>query len=84
MLHSTCFVAAFGGAGKTDAVVLCCVCVQDMEAVVWLENYLAAHKKILLMVSHSQDFLNNVCTNIITVQSQKIVSYAGNYDTVHQ
>lgn len=50
----------------------------------WLENYLAAHKKILLMVSHSQDFLNNVCTNIITIQSQKIVSYAGNYDTVHQ
>ena len=40
----------------------------DLEACVWLESKLAEFKKILLMVSHSQDFLNNVCTNIIDLQ----------------
>lgn len=31
-----------------------------MEAVVWLEDYLSKWNKILFLVSHSQDFLNNV------------------------
>lgn len=53
-----------------------------MEAVVWLESYLAKFKKILLMVSHSQDFLNNVCTNIILLNNKKLEYYSGNYDTV--
>jgi ATP-binding cassette subfamily F protein 2 len=30
----------------------------DLETCVWLEMYLAKYPKILLMVSHSQDFLN--------------------------
>lgn len=30
----------------------------DLETCVWLEQYLATYPKILLMVSHSQDFLN--------------------------
>jgi len=29
-----------------------------MEAVVWLEDYLSKWDKILLLVSHSQDFMN--------------------------
>lgn len=49
---------------------------------VWLESYLAKFKKILLMVSHSQDFLNNVCTNIILLNNKKLEYYSGNYDTV--
>ena len=32
----------------------------DMEAVVWLEDYLSKWTKMLFMVCHSQDFLNNV------------------------
>jgi ATP-binding cassette subfamily F protein 2 len=34
----------------------------DMEAVIWLEDYLSKWDKILLLISHSQDFMNNVCT----------------------
>ena len=52
----------------------------DLEACVWLESKLAEFKKILLMVSHSQDFLNNVCTNIIDLQEKNTVYYSGNYD----
>eukprot|EP00040_Diaphanoeca_grandis_P004377 m.28449 g.28449 ORF g.28449 m.28449 type:complete len:645 (+) comp15919_c0_seq1:12-1946(+) len=52
----------------------------DLEACVWLENYLATYPKILLMVSHSQDFLNGVCTNMLHLTpSKKLVVYKGNY-----
>jgi ATP-binding cassette subfamily F protein 2 len=53
----------------------------DMEAVVWLERYLAAYKGIILLVSHSQDFLNNVCTDTIRMHGRKLTYYGGNYDT---
>lgn len=56
----------------------------DMEAVVWLEKYLAKFKKILLMVSHSQDFMNNVCTNIIRMHKKQLDYFGGNYDTYVQ
>jgi ATP-binding cassette subfamily F protein 2 len=53
----------------------------DMEAVVWLEDYLSKWNKILLMISHSQEFMNEVCTNIIDLTGKKLVYYAGNYDS---
>jgi ATP-binding cassette subfamily F protein 2 len=37
----------------------------DLEACVWLEEHLSTYKKCLLVVSHSEDFLNTVCNNII-------------------
>ncbi|KAG2444584.1 hypothetical protein HXX76_001329 [Chlamydomonas incerta] len=52
----------------------------DLEACVWLEEHLKKFKRILLMVSHSQDFLNGVCTNIVHMQKKKLVYYSGNYD----
>jgi ATPase subunit of ABC transporter with duplicated ATPase domains len=52
----------------------------DMEAVLWLEDYLAKWNRILLMVSHSQDFLNGVCTHMIHLTSKKkLVFYDGYY-----
>ncbi|KAJ8331590.1 ABC transporter ATP-binding protein arb1 [Batrachochytrium dendrobatidis] len=54
----------------------------DLGACVWLEDYLAKYDRILLVISHSQDFLNNVCTNIIELTSKKTLTYySGNYDT---
>ncbi|CAK4627986.1 hypothetical protein LEN26_002377 [Aphanomyces euteiches] len=53
----------------------------DMEAVVWLEDYLSKWKKILLLISHSQEFMNGVCTNIIDLKNKKLEYYSGNYDT---
>jgi ATP-binding cassette subfamily F protein 2 len=53
----------------------------DMEAVVWLEDYLSKWDKILLMVSHSQDFMNSVCTHMIHLNDQKLTYFGGNYDT---
>jgi ATP-binding cassette subfamily F protein 2 len=54
----------------------------DLEACVWLEEYLKTYDRILVLVSHSQDFLNGVCTNTIDLTHQrKLVYYGGNYDT---
>lgn len=52
-----------------------------MEAVIWLEDYLSRWNRILLLVSHSQDFLNNVCSHMIHFTNRKKLQYYdGNYD----
>ena len=56
----------------------------DSKAVVFLERYLAEWNKILLIISHSQDFLNNVCTHMIHFNQKKLDFYTGNYDTYIQ
>jgi ATP-binding cassette subfamily F protein 2 len=48
---------------------------------VWLEQYLAEYKKCLIIVSHSQDFLNGVCTHTIWLTGARLTYYTGNYDT---
>ncbi|WIA10679.1 hypothetical protein OEZ85_010859 [Tetradesmus obliquus] len=53
----------------------------DLEACVWLEEYLKTYNKCLVLVSHSQDFLNGVCTHIIWLTQRKLTYYTGNYDT---
>nr|XP_043610253.1 ABC transporter F family member 1-like isoform X1 [Erigeron canadensis]XP_043610254.1 ABC transporter F family member 1-like isoform X1 [Erigeron canadensis]XP_043610255.1 ABC transporter F family member 1-like isoform X1 [Erigeron canadensis] len=52
----------------------------DLEACVWLEETLKKFERILVVVSHSQDFLNGVCTNIIHMQNKKLKLYTGNFD----
>jgi len=53
----------------------------DLEACVWLEEHLKTYRKCLVIVSHSQDFLNGVCTHIIWLTQNKLTYYTGNYDT---
>ncbi|KQJ91558.1 hypothetical protein BRADI_4g38302v3, partial [Brachypodium distachyon] len=52
----------------------------DLEACVWLEETLKKFERILVVISHSQDFLNGVCTNIIHMQNRKLKLYTGNFD----
>ncbi|XP_026725816.1 ATP-binding cassette sub-family F member 1 [Trichoplusia ni] len=51
----------------------------DLNAVIWLDNYLQGWKKTLLVVSHDQSFLDNVCNEIIHLDQQKLYYYKGNY-----
>lgn len=53
----------------------------DLEACVWLEEYLKKWDRTLVLVSHSMDFLNGVCTNMIDMRMRKLIYYGGNYDT---
>jgi ATP-binding cassette subfamily F protein 2 len=53
----------------------------DLEACVWLENYLSTYKHCLVVTSHSQDFLNGVCSHMIHITMHgKLQYYTGNYD----
>eukprot|EP00092_Neocalanus_flemingeri_P008218 GFUD01008860.1.p1 GENE.GFUD01008860.1~~GFUD01008860.1.p1 ORF type:complete len:771 (-),score=301.53 GFUD01008860.1:52-2079(-) len=51
----------------------------DLNAVIWLDNYLQMYKKTLLIVSHDQSFLDNVCTDIVHLDQCKLWYYKGNY-----
>jgi len=53
----------------------------DLEACVWLEEELKTYSTILLIISHSQDFLNGVCNNVMHMDQRKLKVYGGNYDT---
>ena len=52
----------------------------DLNAVIWLEDYLTRWKKTLLVVSHDQDFMNSICGEILHIEDLKLVSYKGDYD----
>jgi ATP-binding cassette, subfamily F, member 2 len=56
----------------------------DLSAVVWLEDYLATeYPHTIVLVSHSQDFLNTVCTDILylDIATKQLSAFSGNYDT---
>merc|ERR1719158_2702749 len=53
----------------------------DLGACVWLEEYLSKYPNTLLFTSHSEDFMNGVCTNIMQLtQKGTLVNWGGNYD----
>ncbi|CAI7626384.1 unnamed protein product [Penicillium glandicola] len=56
----------------------------DLEACVWLEEYLKKWDRTLILVSHSMDFLNGVCTTMLDMRGQKLLYYGGNYDSYHK
>ncbi|RDA85245.1 hypothetical protein CP532_2345 [Ophiocordyceps camponoti-leonardi (nom. inval.)] len=56
----------------------------DLEACVWLEEYLKKWDRTLVLVSHSMDFLNGVCSNMIDMRQRLLQYYGGNYDSYHK
>ncbi|WP_374942655.1 ABC-F family ATP-binding cassette domain-containing protein [Sphingomonas sp.] len=52
----------------------------DLEAVMWLEDFLKGYKATIVVVSHERDFLNNVVDHILHLQGGKITLYPGGYD----
>ena len=52
----------------------------DLNAVIWLEDYLTRWKSTLFVVSHDQDFLSAVVTDIVHLEEKKLFYYKGNYD----
>jgi len=52
----------------------------DLGACVWLEEYLAKYPTTIVLTSHSEDFMNGVCTEIMQLTSDaKLVYWGGNY-----
>ena len=52
----------------------------DIDAILWLEDFLADYFGTVLVVSHDRHFLNDVCTNIVDIDYNGIKMYVGNYE----
>jgi len=53
----------------------------DLEATLWLENFLRSYPGTLIVISHERDLLNNVVDNILHLQGGKMTLYPGGYDS---
>ena len=51
----------------------------DLEANIWLIEYLKSYKNTIIVISHDIEFLDEVCTNIIHFENQKLNYYKGGY-----
>ena len=52
----------------------------DLEAVLWLEDFLRSYPATIVLVSHERDFLNNVVDHILHLTGGKLSLYPGGYD----
>ncbi|MBW6476398.1 MAG: ATP-binding cassette domain-containing protein [Chromatiales bacterium] len=51
----------------------------DLDAVYWLQSWLAQYPGTLLLISHDRDFLDEVCSHILHLEQQGLSLYTGNY-----
>ena len=52
----------------------------DLEATLWLENFLKDYRATVLIISHERDLLNNVVDHILHLEGGKVTLYPGGYD----
>jgi ATP-binding cassette, subfamily F, member 3 len=52
----------------------------DLEACLWLEDYLRRYPGTVLLVSHDRGILNRVVDEILHLENGKLTLYAGGYD----
>ena len=56
----------------------------DIEAVTWLEDFLAKYKGAFIVVSHDRYFLDRVTTSTMEIAHKKIYFTKGNYTLYHK
>jgi len=56
----------------------------DFPTVLWLQNYLRAYQKTVILVSHDRTFLNRVCDVMIHLHDKKLTYYKGNYTSMEK
>ena len=52
----------------------------DINAKIWLEEFLVDFDNTVIVVSHDRHFLNKVCTHMLDIDYGKITMFIGNYD----
>lgn len=52
----------------------------DLDAMLWLEKWLAAYEGTVLLISHDTEFLNVVAKTILHFDQAKLIRYRGGYD----
>ena len=53
---------------------------QDLHAVIWMEDTLRKYKGTIIVVSHDQNFLAEVTTDIIHLEDKKLHYYRGDFN----
>ena len=53
----------------------------DLEATLWLENFLKSYPAMIVVISHERDLLNNVVDTILHLEGGKVHLYTGGYDS---
>ena len=53
----------------------------DIEAIQWLESFLAEYEGAVMFVTHDRAFLQRLATRIIEIDRGKLTSWPGNYAT---
>lgn len=53
----------------------------DLDAVIWLERWLANYRGTLLLISHDRDFLDPIIDRVLHIEQQKLNDYTGNYSS---
>ncbi|MBJ7526318.1 MAG: ABC-F family ATP-binding cassette domain-containing protein [Sphingomonadaceae bacterium] len=53
----------------------------DLEATLWLENFLKGYPAMMLVISHERDLLNNVVDHILHLDNGQVTLYSGGYDS---
>ncbi|HET9664494.1 MAG TPA: ATP-binding cassette domain-containing protein [Burkholderiales bacterium] len=51
----------------------------DLDAVIWLERWLAVFRGTLLVISHDRDFLDGCVSHIAHIAERRLTLYSGNY-----
>jgi len=51
----------------------------DLDAVIWLQTWLAQYPGLLMVISHDREFLDAVTTHTLHLENQKANLYTGNY-----
>jgi ATP-binding cassette, subfamily F, member 3 len=51
----------------------------DVEAVEWLEDFLAGYKSAYLIISHDRFFLDHTVNRVLDLENGRIESFKGNY-----
>src|SRR5690606_24425734 len=52
----------------------------DLDAMLWLERWLAAYQGTVLLISHDTEFLNAVASVILHFDQAKLLRYRGGYE----
>ncbi len=56
----------------------------DLDAVVWLERWLAAYRGTLIVVSHDREFLDACVTHVAHIENRCLTLYTGNYSSFEE
>jgi ATP-binding cassette subfamily F protein 3 len=51
----------------------------DLDAVVWLERWIADSRGTVVVVSHDRDFLDACVTHVVHLHGRRLALYSGNY-----